>query len=251
MSCNIIRKLVVYRDTRTLGPAIAIKNDTGDIGIGTTGPAAKLDITGGHVAMDNAMYLKARDSGGTGRNLIGADSSNNVNIGNDDGWNNLIFQTGSSEKMRIRSDGHVGIGSTNPMALLELQKDSLPGIRIKSTGPNVFGLGIDTTDDHKLKIGKNVFYGSGAYLTITPDGKVGIGTTSPNVALAVNGTIEAKDDVKIGDLTVPDYVFEPNYNLRSLSEIQDFIKAHKHLPDVPSAADATEKSLKHPFSQIP
>lgn len=66
---------------------------------------------------------------------------------------------------------------------------------------------------------------------------MGIGVTNPGVELAVNGTIEAATDVKIGTLTVPDYVFDKAYNLRSLSDVKDFIEKHKHLPDVPSAAD--------------
>jgi len=37
----------------------------------------------------------------------------------------------------------------------------------------------------------------------------------------------------------PDYVFKPHYNLRSLSEVEQYIKTHQHLPDVPS-----EKEVK-------
>ena len=40
-----------------------------------------------------------------------------------------------------------------------------------------------------------------------------------------------------------DYVFEPTYNLTSLSEIETYIKAHKHLPGVPSAATLAKEGL--------
>lgn len=33
----------------------------------------------------------------------------------------------------------------------------------------------------------------------------------------------------------PDYVFDSNYNLRSLKEIETFIKINKHLPEMPTA----------------
>jgi hypothetical protein len=38
----------------------------------------------------------------------------------------------------------------------------------------------------------------------------------------------------------PDYVFQPDYCLRPLQELQDFIRINKHLPDVPSAATVAE-----------
>lgn len=33
----------------------------------------------------------------------------------------------------------------------------------------------------------------------------------------------------------PDYVFEPDFKLTSLSEIENYVKEHKHLPEIPSA----------------
>jgi hypothetical protein len=72
---------------------------------------------------------------------------------------------------------------------------------------------------------------------VANNGNVGIGTTNPNQKLTVNGTIYGKE-VKV-DLNVPgpDYVFEPTYNLPSLTEIETYIKANKHLPEVPSAKE--------------
>ncbi len=74
-------------------------------------------------------------------------------------------------------------------------------------------------------------------MRITPSGYVGIGTTNPDAQLAVKGTIHA-EEVKV-DLQVPgpDYVFEPTYQLPPLTEIESYIKANKHLPEVPSAKE--------------
>jgi hypothetical protein len=44
-------------------------------------------------------------------------------------------------------------------------------------------------------------------------------------------------------LDAPDYVFEPGYKLRPLSEVEEHVKEHKHLPDVPSAAQIKQKGL--------
>ena len=40
-----------------------------------------------------------------------------------------------------------------------------------------------------------------------------------------------------------DYVFEPDYQLRSLPEVADFIETHKHLPDIPSAAEVERDGI--------
>jgi hypothetical protein len=50
-------------------------------------------------------------------------------------------------------------------------------------------------------------------------------------------------EVKVDLESWPDYVFEPNYNLRPLSEVKKFIVENKHLPNVPSAKEIQEKGL--------
>jgi hypothetical protein len=35
-----------------------------------------------------------------------------------------------------------------------------------------------------------------------------------------------------------DYVFDENYELRSIREVEQYIKTHKHLPGIPSAKEA-------------
>ncbi|PWL30059.1 hypothetical protein [uncultured Roseivirga sp.] len=37
--------------------------------------------------------------------------------------------------------------------------------------------------------------------------------------------------------SVPDYVFSTNYELKTLNEVEDFIKANSHLPNIPSAKE--------------
>jgi hypothetical protein len=43
--------------------------------------------------------------------------------------------------------------------------------------------------------------------------------------------------------TPADYVFEPDYKLAPLSEVEAFTKINKHLPEVPSASDMTENGV--------
>ncbi|RNC79848.1 MAG: hypothetical protein ED557_11970 [Balneola sp.] len=69
---------------------------------------------------------------------------------------------------------------------------------------------------------------------------IGIGTTDPTNALEVNGTIRSKE-VRVEATGWPDYVFHPEYELRSLEEIEAHIKAKGHLPEVPSAKEVEEE----------
>jgi hypothetical protein len=72
-------------------------------------------------------------------------------------------------------------------------------------------------------------------------GNVGIGTTSPQHLLHVAGTIGAEE--VIVSSTGADYVFQPNYRLRPLSEVNAFIQENHHLPDIPSEAEVKENGL--------
>ncbi|KAA2238756.1 hypothetical protein F0L74_21310 [Chitinophaga agrisoli] len=76
------------------------------------------------------------------------------------------------------------------------------------------------------------------------NGNVGIGTTDTRgYKLAVNGdAIFTKIIVKTFT-TWPDYVFEGNYALPSLAEVEQFIKTNKHLPDMPPAAEIKENGM--------
>jgi hypothetical protein len=67
-------------------------------------------------------------------------------------------------------------------------------------------------------------------------GNVGIGTLYPgSFKLAVEGKIGARE-VNVLTGPWPDYVFDVNYDLLSLTEVESFIKLNKHLPGVPAAS---------------
>jgi hypothetical protein len=94
-------------------------------------------------------------------------------------------------------------------------------------------------------------------MTIKQNGNVGIGTTSPDATLTVNGNIKAEridvvssislngilnaGQIRIMDeVPASDHVFQTDYSLMTLADLDAFIKANKHLPEVPSAEEFKE-----------
>jgi hypothetical protein len=82
-------------------------------------------------------------------------------------------------------------------------------------------------------------------LVVAPSGRVGIGTTAPTQSLHVIGNIRASGNFIAGGTTlnVPDYVFEPDYALPPLAELEAYVLREKHLPDLPSAAEIQAQGL--------
>lgn len=180
-----------------------------------------------------------------------------------------------STAFTVLKNGYVGIGiSTPPSERLEVSdhlklfkansnSNHSPGLifvsnddfRFEGRNLNNYGLGAYSKGNStELKLylsgfyGLNFFTGGENRMTINKDGNIGIGTSltlnSPNYKLAVNGTIGAKKIiVEITSNAWSDFVFEKNYNLKSLSEIEKYILANKHLPEIPSANEIEKTGL--------
>jgi hypothetical protein len=73
-------------------------------------------------------------------------------------------------------------------------------------------------------------------LTVTGHRRVGINTVNPQNALDVNGTARAKE-VIVTETGWADFVFDDDYELRSLEEVEAYIEEYGHLPEIPSAAE--------------
>jgi hypothetical protein len=77
-------------------------------------------------------------------------------------------------------------------------------------------------------------------------GAVGIGMGSTAIPagtkLAIAGKVSCKE-IEVTLTGLPDYVFSSDYKLRSLYDVENFINTNKHLPEVPSAKEVTEKGM--------
>ena len=170
----------------------------------------------------------------------------------------------SGDDIYNTNSGNVGIGTNSPVKLLDVVSTTIaPMVTIRNLG-GVGGAGfymLDQTSNSKwvfkttstasFKIrdqinGVNVIEvekGSAANsLYIKAGGNVGIGTNNPTSKFSVNGKIGCKE-VEVTLAGWSDYVFANDYNLRSLDEVETYIKENKHLPDVPSEKEVLENGV--------
>lgn len=61
--------------------------------------------------------------------------------------------------------------------------------------------------------------------------------TTDSLVVGKNLRVTGKITAVAAGSVIPDYVFEPEYKLATLREVESFTQANKHLPDVPSAAE--------------
>lgn len=81
------------------------------------------------------------------------------------------------------------------------------------------------------------------YPSLTHDGNVGIGTPNPDSKLTVKGNVHAEEVTVDLNVPGPDYVFEKDYDLRSLEDVKKYIGTEKHLPEIPSAKEMESNGI--------
>jgi hypothetical protein len=94
-------------------------DSAGNVGIGTSSPAAKLDVLSAIAITGTAPVLQFRKNDNNLDNALFYDNSTSDNrlfVGRDS--NILSFRTNTTERMRIDSSGNVGIGTSSPAAKL-------------------------------------------------------------------------------------------------------------------------------------
>ncbi len=118
----------------------AVIDSAGNVGIGTLTPDALLSIAGSTTTQakisssgSTAEVVTNGNSGGVFRNLIGDQS-----VLNADPTGVIKFSTNSAEKMRLTSDGKLGIGTTTPSSRTQIMtgSDNVVGMQLQSTNPS-------------------------------------------------------------------------------------------------------------------
>lgn len=174
--------------------------------------------------------------------------------------------TNNTDRIFVDVAGKVGINTTSPLQKLHvldgniLISRSTPRELGSANGTIYFGdvvdanepygkWGIEYVSSQQEGYGLNFWKpwvtgqnGGNFYLFLADSGNVGIGTNNPQAKLAVNGEVLARSiRVSTSSSYWPDYVFEDDYQLMSLRDLEAYVNAHKHLPGVPSVTDVKEQ----------
>jgi hypothetical protein len=145
---------------------------------------------------------------------------------------------------------HVASSPTNSNIIAAFQNGSSEGLEITHSGSDGGAYGINNA----VVLGATYFTSGATFrplvlgtsnlprLTILGNGNIGVGTSDPGAyKLAVLGKIRATE-IKV-ETGWADFVFKPDYKLRSLYETERFIKKNGHLPEIPSASEVEKDGI--------
>lgn len=163
--------------------------------------------------------------------------------------------------IRVRDDGRMGIGYNGTTYGRTINLGGT-GINFYTANEAAFGGAIFPTDT-SLVLWSNS--NSNNYLVFQPSwGNTGIGTYTPNAKFHLNGAmlvgnnsariatnyeVSVDGEIMCENLTMqnstswPDYVFENDYQLMPLSDLEKSIRENKHLPNVPSAEEISRNGI--------
>ncbi|WP_299161127.1 hypothetical protein [uncultured Tenacibaculum sp.] len=260
----------VTNSSNTANWDIALNPYGGNIGIGTAKPETNSILHIKDLTKSSKITIETADDKEALINFSGQTSEFSLGYVRSDGSFRFVLgdQLNSNERMRIDSKGKVGIGTTTPSEKLEVYNSvTTPGvISLRSSRNDASYVDVGrvvakqgTTEVSRIGMPRAGGTNTG-FLTfwtkesnssplkesmrINEKGNVGIGTTdTKGFKLGVNGKI-ATTEVKVATYANwSDFVFEKEYKLPTLTQVENHIKEKGHLKDIPSAAEVKKEGF--------
>ena len=193
----------------------------GNVGIGTTSPTYKLEVDDSANASNNYITTVSNNSNNSGILFKDASGNRGLVFANPD--NDLVFMSGgTSEKMRVTSSGNVGIGTTSPGVKLDVNGQIRSNNEfLLQTGTTAIGSirnqagALDIRGDSTRDVSLGSVTSPQALFIEGSNGNVGIGTTSPNAKLNVNGNIKIEGTNSLsfgGSASIPSWAINSSGN---------------------------------------
>lgn len=224
----------------------------GNVGIGTASPTAKLHVNGqikaegltvgGNIQGNSGLSVAGNIIANGGLEVTGATKAiNGLEVSGYTRLESPFSMAGEPEfaidapgipggRVMVKGNGNVGIGTADPT---------------KGKLQVVGSLHVENTDGKQtfhVSAGQQlVFVGDSAYLKYQSTlGNPSSPIQSSNFSLWVSKGVVTEDLAFAGVDAWDDYVFDEKYELPPLEQLAAFVKANKHLPNIPSAADVTK-----------
>ncbi len=204
----------------------------GNVGIGTVMPTERLHVANGNLRVEGNSHIQANEQidGNSTVNGNGHYSGNlrvngtlGLNITPSNGYKVDIFD-GTNGSLRVIT------GSNNEAKLTVA--NGLLGYDFKVRSDGTGQIAVASGGTQFLN-----FRSNGTLPQVWIGGRPTTGVHANDFSFAVSGKCVAQSIFVTMNTVWADYVFDKNYKLASLSEVEEFIKKNKHLPNVPSASD--------------
>jgi len=200
-------------------------DDGGKLGVGTSAPAVEVHVVDGD---SPTLRLEQDGSSGFGAQVWDmASNETNFFIRDTTNGSTLPFRIrpgAPTSSIDISADGDVGIGTASP----------LDDLHISDAGPARLRLTNTSITPDAVKANHWSFNSNGT-LRISAD------ADAPEFILDNSGNLKILGALTTAGGVTPDYVFQPEYKLMSLDDVEAHIKEKRHLPNIPSAADIKKK----------
>lgn len=166
----------------------------GNVGIGTSSPSAKLEITNGRILLNNGYSYQFYNTAGTAVDTLQMFTDGNVYLdAKDSTGGNLIFRTSNSitERMRITSGGYTqmspnGTYFSSGSAYHEMRNINADTItRFSNTSTNPFGISIYFTGADPNNVSNYIFQGYSS------------ATATSLYTIWANGTTSGRSDIRL------------------------------------------------------
>lgn len=208
-----------YAQWATNGTHIYNTN-TGFVGIGISAPTEILHVNN---ATGQAAVLMQRPGGIAANNTVGAIRLLNSGAGAGD-YFNFSFRYNNGNHEIIQSAYYAPTATFKAFSYFNF-----------GTGKYEVRGGVANVEF--LNTGTTLFNGAGAV-------GIGMGATPipAGAKVAVAGKVVCKE-IEVTLTGLPDFVFNKDYKLMSLYDVENFVNTNKHLPGVPSESEVLENGL--------